>query len=53
MKTLTELCTELEYAKNAVKHCLKSSLSLVDMHWLVYRAERVEKIRKQIEEIWL
>lgn len=41
---------ELEYAKQAVRTCLANSLTAVDMHGLVYWAEQVEKIRKEIKE---
>lgn len=41
---------ELEYAKQAVKSCLANSMTAVDMHGLVYWAEQVEKIRKDIKE---
>ena len=49
-KTTQELIEELEYSKKAVEDCLKSDLTLVDMHWLVYRAERVEKLRAEIKK---
>ena len=49
-KTTQELIEELEYSKKAVEDCLKSDLTLVDMHWLVYRAERVEKLRTEIKK---
>ena len=49
-KTIQDLIEELEYSKKAVEDCLKSDLTLVDMHWLVYRAERVEKLRAEIKK---
>lgn len=49
-KTMQELIEELEYSKKAAEDCLKSDLTLVDMHWLVYRAERVEKLRIEIKK---
>lgn len=46
---LIEKLKELEYAKKAVEHCLKSRFNMVDMHGLKYWAERVEILREQIE----
>lgn len=40
---------QLIYAKEAVQYCLKSKTCLVDMHGLTYWAERVEKLRNEIE----
>lgn len=50
--TIKELAEQLDYAKKAVESCLKSDLVLVDMHWLVYRAERVEKLRAELKKIF-
>lgn len=51
-KTIQELAEQLDYAKKAVKSCLESDRVLVDMHWLVYRAERVEKLRDELKNFF-
>lgn len=47
---MNELFKQLEEAKQAVKNCLESDDTLVDMHGLAYWAERVEILRQQIKE---
>ena len=47
---MNELFKQLEEAKQAVKSCLESDNTLVDMHGLAYWAERVETLRQQIKE---
>lgn len=44
-----EKFSELVYARKAVQSCLEDSNTLVDMHGLVYWAERVEQLRKEIK----
>ena len=46
---MNKLFEQLEEAKQAVKSCLESDNTLVDMHGLVYWAERVETLRQQIK----
>ena len=47
---MEELIKKLEYAKNAVQSCIKSANCNVDMHGLVYWANEVERLRKEIME---
>lgn len=47
---MNELFKQLEEAKQAVKSCLESDNTLVDMRGLVYWAKRVEALRQQIKE---
>ncbi len=48
---MEEKFKELEYAKKAVISCLNNNCScLVDMHDLVYWANEVERLRKEIIE---
>lgn len=47
---MNELFEQLEEAKQAVKSCLESDDTRVDMHGLVYWAERVETLRQRIKE---
>ena len=47
---MEELIKKLEYAKNAVQSCLKSTNRNVDMHGLSYWANEVERLRKEIME---
>lgn len=49
MNNETNLLEELKEAKQAVRSCLEGSTTLVNMHGLVYWAERVEKLRGAIE----
>ena len=42
---------DLAYAKEAVLSIIKDSNCLVDMHGLVYWAQRVEELRKLIKEL--
>ena len=46
---MNKLFEQLEEAKQAVKSCLESDNTLVNMHGLVYWAERVEELRQQIK----
>lgn len=50
MIEFTNKLQELEYAKKAVSCCLNSCKCLVDFHGLVYWAEVVERLRKEITE---
>lgn len=45
------LLFELDYAKKAVESCLKQDGVLVDMHDIVYWAERVKILRERIKEM--
>lgn len=47
---MNELFKQLEEAKQAVKSCLESDNTLVNMHGLVHWAERVEILRQRIKE---
>ena len=47
---MNKLFEQLEEAKQAVKSCLESDNTLVNMHGLVHWAERVEDLRQQIKE---
>ena len=47
---MEEKFKKLQYAKNAVMSCLEDGV-LVDMHGLVYWAEVVERLRKEIKEM--
>ena len=50
-RTIVEVATELEKAKDAVKFCLEHESGLVDMHGLEYWAGVVEHRRKEIKEM--
>lgn len=47
---MNEIFNDLAYAKHAVMKCAEKDGALVDMHGLVYWAERVEALRQQIKE---
>ena len=42
---------DLAYAKEAVLSIIRDCNCLVDMHGLVYWAQRVEKLREEIKEL--
>lgn len=50
-RTIVEVATELEKAKDAVRFCLEHEYGLVDMHGLSYWAGVVEHRRKEIKEM--
>ena len=50
-RTIVEVATELEKAKDAVRFCLEHESGLVDMHGLSYWAGVVERRRKEIKEM--
>ena len=50
-RTIVEVATELEKAKDAVRFCLEHESGLVDMHGLSYWAGVVERHRKEIKEM--
>ena len=50
-RTIVEVATELEKAKDAVRFCLEHEYGLVDMHGLSYWAGVVEHCRKEIKEM--
>ena len=50
-RTIVEVATELEKAKDAVRFCLEHDSGLVDMHGLSYWAGVVERHRKEIKEM--
>ena len=50
-RTIVEVDTELEKAKDAVRFCLEHEYGLVDMHGLEYWAGVVERRRKEIKEM--
>ena len=50
-RTIVEVATELEKAKEAVRFCLEHDSGLVDMHGLSYWAGVVERHRKEIKEM--
>ena len=50
-RTIVEVATELEQAKDAVRFCLEHESGLVDMHGLEYWAGVVERRRKEIKEM--
>ena len=50
-RTIVEVATELEKAKDAVRFCLEHESCLVDMHGLEYWAGVVERCRKDIKKI--
>ena len=50
-RTIVEVATELEKAKDAVRFCLEHEHGLVDMHGLSYWAGVVERRRKEIKEM--
>ena len=47
---MENLIKELEKAKENVLRLLEHSDGLIDMHWLEYRAWKVEKLRNEIKE---
>lgn len=50
-RTIVEVATELEKAKDAVRFCLEHDSGLVDMHGLEYWAGVVERRRIEIKKI--
>ena len=50
-RTIVEVATELEQAKDAVRFCLEHESGMVDMHGLEYWAGVVERRRKEIKEM--
>jgi hypothetical protein len=50
-RTIVEVATELEQAKDAVRFCLEHESGLVDMHGLEYWAGVVVRRRKEIKEM--
>ena len=50
-RTIVEVATELEKAKDAVRSCLEHDSGLVDMHGLEYWAGVVERRRIEIKKI--
>lgn len=50
-RTIVEVATELEKAKDAVRFCLEHESGLVDMHGLEYWACVVERRRIEIKEM--
>ena len=50
-RTIVEVATELEKAKDAVRSCLEHESGLVDMHGLEYWAGVVVRRRKEIKEM--
>lgn len=50
-RTIVDVATELEQAKDAVRFCLEHESGLVDMHGLEYWAGVVERRRKEIKEM--
>lgn len=50
-RTIFDVATELEKAKDAVRFCLEHEYGLVDMHGLSYWAGVVERRRKEIKEM--
>ena len=50
-RTIVEVATELEKAKDAVRFCLEHESGLVDMHGLSYWAGVVERRRIEIKEM--
>jgi hypothetical protein len=51
MKDFKNKIEELEYAKNAVLHCLKGSNCSVDFHGITYWSKQVEDLRKELQSI--
>lgn len=47
---MEEKVQELTIAKKAVLSCLENARVLVDFHDIVYWAERVKKLREEINE---
>ena len=45
------LLEQYNYARKACGACLENGNTLVDMHGLVYWAERVEELRKELKEL--
>ena len=50
-RTIVEVATELEQAKDAVRFCLEHESGLVDMHGLEYWAGVVERRRIEIKKM--
>ena len=50
-RTIVEVATELEKAKDAVRFCLEHEHGLVDMHGLEYWAGVVERRRIEIKKM--
>ena len=50
-RTIVEVATELEKAKDAVRFCLEHEYGLVDMHGFSYWAGVVERRRIEIKEM--
>ena len=50
-RTIVEVATELEKAKDAVRFCLEHESGLVDMHGLEYWAGVVESRRIEIKKM--
>ena len=50
-RTIVEVATELEKAKDAVRFCLENESGLVDMHGLSYWAGVVERRRIEIKKM--
>lgn len=50
-RTIVEVATELEKAKDAVRFCLEHESGLVDMHGLEYWAGVVERRRIEIKKM--
>ncbi len=48
---LVELAKELEKAKEAVQFCLDNESGNVGFKGIIYWAERLEDLRKQIKEL--
>jgi hypothetical protein len=48
---MIELVERLKYAKNAVSWLLDHENGLVDMHGLVYWAEEVTRVRKELKKL--
>ena len=50
-RTIVEVATELEKAKDAVRFCLEHESGLVDMHGLEYWSGVVERRRIEIKKM--
>ena len=50
-RTIVDVATELEKAKDSVRFCLEHDSGLVDMHGLEYWAGVVERRRIEIKKI--
>ena len=51
MEEKIEKFKELMEAKSNCQFCLDNATGSADMHGLVYWAERVEKLRKEVSEL--